>query len=191
MKTKKIMSSGLAFDTNFISKFFSIKYGEEADMERLAKEAKKGWIATDFKGMSFILTESTPQDLIFTIDYKDDPDQDYLDIFRAGGWDHVGSIDYIHLFKAAEGTAPIHSNMDTKLEKLSHEMRRFGMLTLLGILLLFAANAFTVWATDSGIQWLTITALVVNLIALVFLIFRIMPFFGYWSRVRKIKRNKI
>jgi hypothetical protein len=191
MKSKKIMISGLAFDSKWITSLFSIRSGEEADMERLASEAKKGWIVTGFKGMSYVLTQGEPQDLIYAIDYKDNPEQDYFDIFKASGWEHISSIDYIHLFNAKEGTKPIHTSMETKLEKLSHEMRRFGVLTVIAVILLFGANALTAWATNMNIQWLIITALILNSISLIFTIFTLLPFFGYWSRVSRIKKSRI
>ncbi len=191
MKTKNIKISGLAFDTKWITSFFSIKWGEEADMERLSEEAKKGWITTGITGVSYVLTEGKPEDLTFTIDYRDNPDQDYFEIFMTSGWEHVASIDYIHLFKATTGTKPIHTSIETKLEKLSHEMRRFGLLTLVAILSLFAANALTSWATRTSVQWLFVSSLILNVLALVFLVFTIMPFFGYWVRVHKIKKNRI
>jgi hypothetical protein len=191
MKTKKIAISGLAFKTYFSIGNFSVKWGEEYDMERLTEEAKLGWITKEMKGTSYILVKDHPQELIYSIDYKDHPDQDYFDIFKEGGWTHISSIGYIHLFKAPVGTKSIHTSNETKIEKLSHEMRRYGLWTLLAITLLFLANGFTSWASNHLLQWGHVVAIILNIISLVFLVFTILPFFGYWSRVRKLKKNKI
>lgn len=67
MKTKYIKMTGFAFDEKWVTNMFSIKWGEEADMEKLADESKNGWIVTGIKGMSYVLIQGEPDELIYSI----------------------------------------------------------------------------------------------------------------------------
>jgi hypothetical protein len=192
MKTKKIMISGLAFDTYWKTPFFTIGWGDEWDMKRLAEEAKKGWIVTKMQGFHYILEQRDPQESQFVIDYKDQPDEEYFELFAAAGWTLVSSVSYIHLFKADLGVLAPHTDVDTKIEKMMHEMRRFGLYTIGAFIVLFALTQIVnqlAEATTPGILLpLSIGMLVISLIAAVF---TLLPFVGYWTRVARLKKTKI
>jgi hypothetical protein len=192
MKTKKIMISGLAFDTYWKTPFFTIGWGDEWDMKRLAEEAQKGWIVTKMDGVHYILEQLTPEESQFVIDYKDQPDEEYFELFAAAGWTLVSSVSYIHLFKADLGVLAPHTDVDTKIEKMMHEMRRFGLYTIGAFIVLFAltqiVNQLAEATTPSILLPFAIGMLVISLIAAVF---TLLPFVGYWRRVAKLKKTKI
>jgi hypothetical protein len=177
-QTKKIGISGLAFL-------------EEFDMWRLEKAAKDGWVVTKFGLFNYILERQDPQDLQYVIDYKDQPDEEYVDIFHAAGWTLVDSLDYIHLFKAPSGVTVPHTSVDTKLEKMMHEMRRYGRYTMGAIVALLAAVWLNIFAESSNMSWLSPLSFVLLSVVLVVAVFLILPFFGYWYRAGKLKKMKV
>jgi len=192
MKTKRISISGLAFDTYWKTPFFTIGWGEEWDMKRLAEEAQKGWIVTKIEMFNYVLKQGAPEDVQFYIDYQDTPDEDYFDVFLSAGWSHVYSDSYIHLFKAPIGVHPPHTDIDTKLVKLMHEMRRFGRYSVVSILFL----SLVTWIVEqlsgaaSPSLWYPVM-LFVLIVSFVAAVFTVLPFFGYWRRVSKLKKKKI
>lgn len=177
-QTKKIGISGLAFLEDF-------------DMWRLQKAAKEGWVATKFGMLNYILERQIPQDLQFVIDYNDNPDKEYFDIFNAAGWTLVHSLDHIHLFKGPIGLTVPHTSVESKLEKMVHEMRRYGRFTMVVIVALLAAVWFNIFAEGSSIAWLYDLSFGLLLVVLVTAVFTILPFFGYWYQAGKLKKNKI
>ncbi|NTU25715.1 DUF2812 domain-containing protein [Bacillus tequilensis] len=133
MKQKKyMMSEGLAFS-------------EEKDMKRLNDMASKGWVLESFAFMGYKLRKAEPLKLIYSIDYHDVGEEsfaEYIEIFEAGGWEHVCSSQGMHIFSADPGTSPIYSDQFTMREKYKRSEKdvrnvtcTLSFLTLLSITL--------------------------------------------------------
>lgn len=194
MKTKKVMISGLAFDSNLFKPTHWLSFlnsGEATDMLRLQALAKEGWNVTSIKGMHYVCVQGDPEDVKFAIDYKDQPDEEYFSLFKASGWTHIDSVEYIHLFKARPDTKEIITDQETRLEKMIHEQRRFGKYTLYTIFSLLFINLLTYFAHQSNNQALIFISLVLSALGLIAVIFTLLPYLGYFSRVNKIKKKVI
>lgn len=108
VRKKTIVSEGIAFS-------------EKRDLKVLREYAAKGWVVKRHKGMGYELEEGPAEDVIFSIDVNPVSDaerEEYFDMLRAGGWEHVSSLNGTHLFKAAPGTAPIYTDKESEAGKL-------------------------------------------------------------------------
>ena len=105
-KTKYIMSGGLAF-------------AEQKDMEKLSQYAKEGWHLKRFAFLGYMLEQSTPTEVIYSVDYRnlDDDNSEYFELFSVAGWTHITSSGNMHIFCAEPNTKPIYSDYETKVEK--------------------------------------------------------------------------
>ena len=187
-ETKKIWVSGFSSGIGFFDKLF--KWGEEYDMKRLAEEAKKGYIVEKMV-FRYHMRYQEPQNLIFALDYRDNADEEYFDIMKKSGWTLVDSIDYIHLFKAPEGTPPLYTDVETQIEKYTQETRRMGKYALAAILLLLVLSYSITPAllAYEAINWGWLAALL-NAFGLILVVFTIIPLFNYFRRVRVLKKGR-
>jgi hypothetical protein len=187
-QTKKIWISGFSSGMGALDRL--LKWGEEHDMERLALEAKKGYVVEKI-GFRYHLRYQGPQDLIYAMDYQDQPGDDYFELFKASGWDYVDSLSYVHLFKAPTGTKPLYSDIETTIIKYMHELRRVGRYTA-GAILYTLVISFLIspWLINLDQPGLEILALILLTSGLLLTVFTIIPFFNYWIRVNKLKKGR-
>src|SRR5699024_5540889 len=112
--------------------------------------AKKGWILDGVSTFFYRLKKDKPENLIYTIDYQPNYDEDYCKIFQDAGWTNITTLGkHIHIFSAMEGTKPIYSDLQEQAEQYNpiiKEMTRgsalFFVLTLLSI---FLASKLSGW----------------------------------------------
>src|SRR5699024_5935287 len=86
---------------------------EESDMERLRKKSLRGWHIKKFSFFGYRLERGEPTDVIYTIDYhllNEEDQEEYFDMFKMAGWEHVCTEYNMHIFKAPRGTKPIYSD---------------------------------------------------------------------------------
>jgi hypothetical protein len=177
-------SGGLAFD-------------EEKDMEKLAGFARKGWVFERFSFMGYKLKKSTPVELQYALDYRKDADEDYFCYFEEAGWKHEGtSGNYIHLFSAPKGIAPIYTDQASILEKYQIEKKWMGKAALWMLVLNIAIAAVFYSLTTASFYQANDTAIkvtfaVLQVLGLICLIFTGLPFLGYMYRVKKWRKEKI
>jgi len=108
-KQKKFkLSMGLAFN-------------EEREMKMLSNMARKGWIFKSFSNLGYHFEKGEPVDLIYSVDnhhLKDEENEQYFQIFKDGGWNHICSEGkYYHFFSAPLNTKPIYTDKETMSEK--------------------------------------------------------------------------
>ncbi|OCA87779.1 hypothetical protein A8F94_08010 [Bacillus sp. FJAT-27225] len=181
-KTKYVASGGLAFE-------------EEKDMEKLENLARKGWTFDKFYFLGYKLKKSSPQDLQYAIDYRKEADQDYFAYFAEAGWRHEGSSgDYIHLFSAPKGTAPIYTDKPSILEKYENEKSSMGkaaLITLLINICIAAVYSFVITLDFFHTYESTIKIVfaIVQLLAVICLVFTGLPYLGYVYRVKKWRNS--
>lgn len=176
-QTKYIMSGGLAFD-------------EEKDMKKLEQHALDGWIFDRFAFMGYHLRKAESQELQYSLDYRKDPDPDYFAYFNEAGWKHEGTAEnYIHLFSAPPGTAPIYTDRDSLVEKYSNEKTRMGK----GALVMLASTIFIqivlfVISFFSNLGGTVNTIMnILFVLSLIGLVFTFMPYLGYSYKLNKLK----
>ena len=176
MKSKYVMISGFAFS-------------EETDMEKLKKYARQGWILEDIVGGFFYkLKKDKPQDIVYTLDYQMEADEEYFTLFKEAGWELVISIgNQMHIFSAPAGTKPIYSDSQSEIDKytsIRNGTRRGTIysaiigIALIGLLALSVAFIRPIFLIILGLL----------LIDMVVFVFNFMPYLMYNFRIKQIKK---
>ena len=177
MKNKYVIIDGLAF-------------AEENDMKKLSKYAKEGWVLDSIVGGFFYkLRKDTPQNIIYSLDYRDNADEEYYSIFKEAGWDLVVSVEKkINIFSAAAGTKPIYSDLDTEIEKYTivRKQTKKGMIYSLIIGILLAVSMIISKNTVKSICLILSGLFIIDIIVF---IFNFMPYLAYNDRVKQLKKG--
>lgn len=131
---------------------YGVAFYEENEMQRLNNYAKKGWLleGNAFGGLFYKLRKDKPQDLQYSLDYQENPDEDYFKIFSEAGWTKVVSIkNYIHIFSSKTGTAPIYIDTNSETEKYLRmkNLTKTGVIyslsaMIISLLLLLLSNMY-------------------------------------------------
>lgn len=173
MRTTTRMGNGLAFSP-------------DKDLARFAEMAGQGkhlnGVAKLGHGWSFI--DGTPEEAVFDLAYEDSPSPDYFDIFKAAGWVPVLSLGNTHIFKAAPGTAPVHTSAESRREELTRNRDgylRYSAITLAAFLILGLVIRASSWN-----EWEEFVLLVVFVLPLVY---TILPLVGYWHHLNKLNHT--
>lgn len=117
-KTRYMSSMGLAF-------------AEEREMKKLGEMAEQGWLLESFAFLGYRLRKGEAQKLQYNLDVhelKPSEQNEYFEMFEAGGWSHVCSQGNLHIFSAPPGTVPIYSDKNTMYEKYNREIGVWRML---------------------------------------------------------------
>jgi len=126
--TKYVSSGGVAFS-------------ESKDMKKLSKYAKNGWLLESFAPFGYKLRKGESKNIEYSLDYREEADDDYFAYFEEAGWSHVCSLgNQIHMFNAPSGTTPIYTDKLTTVEKYATEkkrMKKVALPTLIVTLMLF------------------------------------------------------
>lgn len=167
------MGSGLAFTP-------------QKDLDLFAAMAAEGKHLVGLTGLGhgWKFEDGEPEDAIFDLTYERHPDQDYLDIFAAAGWTPVVNEGGLQVFKAAPGTVPVHTGVDSRRAELVRNARRFGAWAALFVVTL-ALAAWLMPMTGLSVGW---TNVVVVLIAIP-TIYTLLPFFGFLWHLLRLPRH--
>ncbi len=93
-----------------------------------------------------MLEPAPPEQLIFALDYLYEPDEVYIALCRASGWERVVTMDgMIHVFKAAPGTPTMFSTTESQ-QKLQRVHRRL-------LVPVIASTVVTVLVWWAMVQW--------------------------------------
>ncbi|PJI06944.1 MULTISPECIES: DUF2812 domain-containing protein [Clostridium] len=176
------------------NKYFAIggfAFSEESDMEKLKNYAKEGWILEGISGEFFYkLKRGKPQNIEYTLDYQDEPTEEYFDLFSEAGWTRVvSSGNIMHIFSAPEGTKPIYTERESEIDKYT----RMKKLTCKGsIYSLIAVIAFAALSCISFvfIRPVFIAAFILFILSICTFIFSFMPYLAYKGRINKLNGNK-
>ncbi|WP_238884046.1 DUF2812 domain-containing protein [Clostridium sp. YIM B02551] len=177
MKSKYVIIEGFAFN-------------EEGDMKRLSKYASQGWILESIVGGFFYkLKKDRPQNIVYSLDYQREANEEYFDIFKEAGWKHVISLGkQMHIFSAEAGTKPIYSDRETQIDKYEDIRFRTGKASLyssiVGILLI-GLLIFSFIA----MRPIFLPILCLLFIDIVIFTFNFMPYVAYNSRIKQIEKD--
>lgn len=175
--TKYIMSGGLAF-------------AEERDMEKLSKYAEKGWLLERFAPLGFRLRRGQPQNLVYSVDYQVNVDEEYDLIFEDAGWSRVCSAGgNIHIFRATAGTSPIYSDKTTTIDKYEREKKIMGITalpSLIACIVFILLQRFS--ANESLPDIVGKISYYLGGVALIILIFSGLPYLAYRSKLNKLRK---
>lgn len=176
MKNKYVMIGGLAFS-------------EESDLEKLRKYAKEGWILDKIVGGFFYkLRKAEPQNIVYSLDYQNEANEEYFAIFKEAGWTPVVSVEnQMYIFSAQEGTKPIYSDSKTEIDKyikMRNQMKKgsivFSIIGVVLIALLVLSFMF--------IRPISIILELLLVIDFVVFVFSFMPYIAYSSRIKQMKK---
>lgn len=166
-------------------------FDETSDMQRLSALAAEGWRLIGFKGLSYVLEPAPPEQLIFALDYMYEPDEEYVALCRASGWERVATIDgIIHVFKAAPGTPSMFSTAESQ-QKYQRVHRRLLVPVLVSLVVTVLVWWAMVqwgqpWRAQLEPQWLsllgTLGMLGVAMAVQTLFIFTFMPWLAYRLR---------
>ncbi|MBL4935602.1 DUF2812 domain-containing protein [Clostridium sp. YIM B02515] len=176
MKTKYVMIRGLAFS-------------EESDMKTLSDYAKQGWILQGISGgFLYKLKKDTPQDLVYSLDYQINADEEYFTIFKEAGWQKVVSVEnQMHIFSAQAGTKPIYSDGQSEIDKyisVRNTTKRGTIYSLIAGIVIIALLALSLFAARP-IFLILFGFLIIDMIIFTF---NFMPYLAYNSRIKQIKK---
>lgn len=104
MKSKYVMIGGFALS-------------EENDMEKFKNYASQGQILEDIiGGLFYKLKKDKPQDIVYSLDYQLEANEEYFSLFKEAGWELVLSIgNQMHIFSSQAGTKPIYSDCESEV----------------------------------------------------------------------------
>jgi len=177
MKSKYVMISGFAFS-------------EESDMEKLGNYAREGWILENIvAGLFYKLKRDEPKDIVYSLDYQSEANEEYFNLFIESGWKPVVSVgNEMHIFSAQAGSNPIYSDCQSEIEKYIRMKRQAKKGTLYSLIVAVALIALLV------ISVITIRPIFLIVFGLLILdifvfIFNFMPYIAYNSRIKQIRKN--
>jgi len=104
--------------------------------------------------LGYSLEKGEPKDVIYTIDYhllKEVDKEEYYDMFKLAGWEHVCTEYDMHIFKVPLGTKPIYSDIDTKKEKYIRLSKLWRNVCIL-LLTLFIVSLLINWKVVGNLQ---------------------------------------
>lgn len=107
---KRVLNLGYAFD-------------EKRALEKFRKLSKEGWTLKKANILNYELVKGEKKEQIYSMDYRNffknkEGLDEYIEIFKAGGWEYVCSNqNMFHFFKANVGTKPIYTNKKEDAEK--------------------------------------------------------------------------
>jgi hypothetical protein len=136
-----------------------VAFDEASDMQRLSTLAAEGWRLIGIDGLRYVLEPAPPEQLIFALDYMYEPDEEYVALCRASGWERVVTMDgLIHVFKAAPGTPPMFSTTESQ-QKVQRVHRRLLVpvivSTVVAVLVWWAMVQWgQPWVAQLEPQWL-------------------------------------
>ena len=176
MKSKYVMIDGLAFS-------------EESDMEKLKNYASQGWILEDIVGGFFYkLRKDKPQNIVYNLDYQTEADEEYFTIFKQAGWKLVVSVEnYIHIFSAQAGVKPIYTDCESEIDKytnIRNRARKGSIYSLILAIVLIGLMVVSIIAFRP-IFLIIFGFLIINIFVLVF---NLMSYLAYNSRINQIKK---
>lgn len=175
--TKYVGSGGLAFS-------------EERDMKKLSEYAKKGWILEKFAPLGYWLRRGEPQDLVYSLDYQINVDEDYDLIFKDAGWTRVCSAGgNIHIFRATAGTPPIYTDKTTTIDKYEREKKIMGTTALPSLIALIV---FVLVGRLGDNGWVPEIvgdiSFFLSQVSLIVLVFSGMPYIAYRFKLNKLRK---
>ncbi|MFP7478238.1 DUF2812 domain-containing protein [Terribacillus saccharophilus] len=168
MRQKKYVSSG------------GLAFSEKKDMQKLSKQAAKGWHLQDFAFMGYRLVRGEPKQVQYMIDYRTldgTEEQEYLEMFEHVGWTLVCSSYGMYIFEAPIDAAPIYTDADTKQDKLkraSSFIPKMALITTIMTLVSFWISQETNSRTISVISLLLLIVAVCSIAMTVSFSFRML-----------------
>ena len=127
-----------------------LAFSEEKDLKMMEDMAKKGFTPIGANSFGFYkFAPSSAEDVDYSMDiFQTRTDlevfEEYREIFKSGGWEHVFSIDSMHFFKAKKGTTPIYTDRPNESIKYQR-LKDISLKGALGALAIAVFLFLLVW----------------------------------------------
>lgn len=159
-------------------------FSEEKDMKALGDYAQKGWLLEGISsGLFYKLRKGEPENLVYSLDYQEDDNEEYYSLFREAGWKKVLSRGEVHIFSAPAGTKPIYSDNKSeryKYEAMKEKSGRGALYSLLTMILLLLGMMLSIIYFKP--IFLLLFALFI--IDMVMFVFNLLPYLLYKARLK-------
>ncbi|AIY83711.1 hypothetical protein U729_2248 [Clostridium baratii str. Sullivan] len=148
---KRVLNLGYAFD-------------EERVLKKFRKLSKEGWTLKKSNILNYELVKGEKKEQIYSMDYRDfsknkEGLDEYIEIFKAGGWEYVCSNqNMFHFFKANVGTKPIYATKKEEAEKYRDIYKISKITALVSVICLLLSIIFIVKTKGISIILLVILA---------------------------------
>ncbi|AIF42166.1 DUF2812 domain-containing protein [Virgibacillus sp. SK37] len=158
----------------------------DKDMDMLSDYAKEGWILEGTHILGYRLVKTEPQNLIYSVDMEDNPNEEYFGMFEESGWKHVCSSRHMHFFSAAEGTTPIYTEEDSLIEK--YKLMKGKYLKFTKRMVYFYLLTVIMALFSKIIEWFPMfigeISLIVGTMSLMALPFTVLPYLSYRGKYK-------
>lgn len=161
------------------------------DMALLKRMSAKGWHLSGFSGaVLYRLEQGEPHAYDYEVYFEPEFSPKVQDFFRAGGWELVASGPSWQIVRAEEGTTPLFTDDEAKIEMLSRSRARVGgaaiVCAVLAVLFFVLEQMFTAQQFELG-ETICLMGL---LTAVACLVFSFLPFIGYTLSLRKLRAGR-
>lgn len=163
------MSSGLAFTPDKDLAMFSTMAAQGKQLSGISALGH-GW--------KFV--EAAPEEAVFDMTHEVNPHPGYFDIFEAAGWTLVLSVSDLHIFKAAPGTPPVHTDDSSRRDELTRQRNHFALYSAIAL-----TTLILVGLALGQISW-GLWEVPVLVIAIIPTVYTVMPLIGYVYRLHAL-----
>lgn len=154
---KRVLNLGYAFD-------------EKRALEKFKKLSKEGWTLKKANILSYELVKGEKKEQIYSMDYRDfsknkEGLDEYIEIFKAGGWEYVCSNqNMFHFFKANVGTKPIYTTKKEEAEKYKDIYRSSKITALVSLICLLLSVIYIITTKSISIVPLSILGVLAGIL---------------------------
>ena len=93
-----------------------LAFSKTKDIEMFAQMAEEGYFPIKLNLLGIYKFEKhEPEEVVYAVDYskltpKSSDFNEYLEVFKGGGWEYVFGKDGVNFFKAPKGTTPLYTD---------------------------------------------------------------------------------
>jgi hypothetical protein len=151
------------------------------DMKRLKNMSKKGWHLKRMKGIFYVFESGEAKDYDYALNSEIVVEKDLTSFYEASGWRAIILNNGYQIFRAPEGTKPIFTDVESKLEVLQKNKVTFRKwTTIFGVLLVL----WLILENIVGLKGFFFPGYIVLVSCFIFVFF---PYLGLMNTIRKIK----
>lgn len=135
-------------ETRRVFRLFFV-WQDEAEERWLEQQAREGWRLVS-PGFVYRFERAEPGEVRYRLDYRSrmpGGSKEYLDLFRDGGWEHVGRFGGWQYFRATSADAPEVFDTDSKAQKYRHLL-----VLLMGVLVVNGAMLASRSSVSDGVR---------------------------------------
>ncbi len=155
----------------------------ERDMQMFAEMSARGWHLTDNSGVFYRFEKGESHRYIYNMNLEPETDEEMRTLYEESGWTPVIMEKGMQIFRAEEGTPPIFSDTESKVELMEKERRIFGFYALGWGIALAAVIVLSFFCSSP-------LCLIPLLLCWVQFVFGLFPFVGLCRLIRKERRKE-